>query len=30
MMFLTHPTITDEQLDYYCRTINEVFSRASR
>jgi dTDP-4-amino-4,6-dideoxygalactose transaminase len=28
LMFLTHPTITDEQLDGYCNKIREVIRRA--
>lgn len=30
LMFLTHPTITEEQLASYCDTIHAVFSEASR
>ncbi|MEQ1509319.1 MAG: DegT/DnrJ/EryC1/StrS aminotransferase family protein [Sphingopyxis sp.] len=30
LMFLTHPTISDEELHRYCSTISEVFSRATR
>jgi dTDP-4-amino-4,6-dideoxygalactose transaminase len=30
VMFLTHPTITDEQLDKYCSTIVSVFEKAAR
>ena len=30
IMFLTHPTITDEQIDMYCDVIRHVFSEASR
>lgn len=29
LMFLTHPTITDGQLESYCETIRAVFSEAS-
>ena len=29
MMFLTHPTITDDQLAFYCSIIRSVFSEAS-
>ena len=29
LMFLTHPTISEEQLDSYCATIGAVFSEAS-
>lgn len=29
LMFLTHPTITDEQVDTYCNVIEMVFSEAS-
>ena len=28
LMFLTHPTITDGQIDAYCDVINSVFSEA--
>lgn len=28
IMFLTHPTITDDQLEFYCSTILSVFSEA--
>lgn len=30
LMFLTHPTITDGQIDAYCDAINSVFSEACR
>ena len=30
LMFLTHPTITEEQIENYCHTISAVFSEASR
>lgn len=30
LMFLTHPTISDEQLESYCEAIRAVFSEASR
>jgi dTDP-4-amino-4,6-dideoxygalactose transaminase len=30
LMFLTHPTITDEELDRYVSAINETFAKASR
>ena len=30
LMFLTHPTISEEQLASYCDTIRAVFSEASR
>jgi dTDP-4-amino-4,6-dideoxygalactose transaminase len=30
LMFLTHPTITDNQIDAYCDVINSVFSEACR
>lgn len=30
LMFLTHPTISDDQIDAYCDTINSVFSEACR
>jgi dTDP-4-amino-4,6-dideoxygalactose transaminase len=30
LMFLTHPSITDEQLDGYCNKIREVIQRACR
>lgn len=30
LMFLTHPTISDEQLEAYCSAIRTVFSEASR
>lgn len=30
LMFLTHPTISDDQLQSYCETIRAVFSEASR
>jgi len=28
LMFLTHPTISDDQIDAYCDTIHSVFSEA--
>lgn len=30
LMFLTHPTITDTQIDAYCDVLNSVFSEACR
>ena len=30
LMFLTHPTITDDQIDLYCNIVNSVFSDACR
>ena len=30
LMFLTHPTISDDQIDTYCDTIRSVFSEACR
>lgn len=30
LMFLTHPTISDEQVDCYCGVIDTVFAAASR
>jgi dTDP-4-amino-4,6-dideoxygalactose transaminase len=30
LMFLTHPTITDEELDRYVAAISETFAQASR
>jgi dTDP-4-amino-4,6-dideoxygalactose transaminase len=30
LMFLTHPTITDEELDRYASAISETFAQASR
>lgn len=30
LMFLTHPTITDQEIETYCHTIRAVFSEASR
>ena len=30
LMFLTHPTISDDQVDKYCDVIRTVFSEASR
>lgn len=30
LMFLTHPTITDEELERYCETVGTVLSRAMR
>ena len=30
LMFLTHPTISDDQIDTYCDTIRSVFSKACR
>ncbi len=30
IMFLTHPTITEEQLDGYCDAIRRSFAKASR
>lgn len=30
LMFLTHPTISDDQIETYCTAIRDVFSEASR
>lgn len=30
LMFLTHPTITDQQLDCYCKTVREVMETACK
>lgn len=30
LMFLTHPTITESELDVYCRAIRSVFTDATR